>query len=71
MIQKQTKLYVGDNTMILKVSTIHLYGGFFCKQTQVANYVLVSIPDRRITRPFITKNIYLGIIVTQKKNIVD
>ena len=67
MVLKQTKLVVGDNTMISKVCVIHLYGGFFRKKTRVGNYVLVSIPERRVPRPFINKNIYLGIIVTQKQ----
>jgi large subunit ribosomal protein L14 len=67
MIQKYTKIFVGDNTMIYKVLVIHLYGGFYKKKSGVGNFILVAIPKRRVMYPFIVKNIYLGLIVTQKK----
>jgi len=67
MILKKTNLVVGDNTMISKVTVIHLYGGSFRKKARIGDYVLIAIPDRRVQRPFINKNLYLGIIVTQKQ----
>jgi large subunit ribosomal protein L14 len=33
----------------------------------VKQYVLISIPHRRVARQFVTKNIYLGIIAARKK----
>jgi ribosomal protein L14 len=68
MIQKGSFVYVGDNTGITWVKCIHLYGGFFKKYAYLAHYILVAIQKRRLLRKFIFKNIYLAIIITQKKN---
>jgi large subunit ribosomal protein L14 len=68
MIFKETFVYVGDNAGAEIVRVIHLYGGFKKKSSTISNYVLIAVQNRRVQRQFITKNIYLALIVTIKKN---
>jgi large subunit ribosomal protein L14 len=67
MIKKGSYLYVTDNTGALIVKCIHLYGGFSKKSSFMSEFVLIAIQKRKVLRQYITKNIYLALLVTQKK----
>ncbi len=70
MILRETMVYVGDNSGARRAKTIGFLGSFFKKQATVTNFIIVAIQQRRLKRRFITKNIYLAIVVTINRNIL-
>lgn len=67
MIQKGSFVFVADNTGARWVKCIHIYGGGLKKYAYLSQYILIAIQKRRLLRKFIIKNIYLAILITQKK----
>lgn len=65
MVFKESKIMAADNTGAGMVRIIHLYGGFFRKYISTGGYVLIAIQKRRLARQFVTKNLYLAVIITQ------
>lgn len=65
MLFKESRIIAADNTGAGLVRIIHLYGGCNRKSSQIGCYVLIAIQKRRLTRQFVTKNLYLAVIVTQ------
>ena len=65
MVFKESRIIAADNTGAGIVRIIHLYGGFFRKYISTGGYVLIAIQKRKLIRQFVTKNLYLAIIVTQ------
>jgi large subunit ribosomal protein L14 len=69
MILRETMVYVGDNSGARRAKIIGFLGSFFKKHATITNFVIVAIQQRRLKRRFITKNIYLALIITVNKNI--
>ena len=70
MIFRETFITVGDNSGARRAKTIGFLGSFFKKKAGLGDFILVAIQHRRLKRRFITKNIYLALIVTIKRNIL-
>ena len=68
MILHETVVKLGDNSGARRAKTIGFIGSFFPKKATIGNFIIVAIQHRRVKRRFITKNIYLAIIVAIKKN---
>ena len=67
MVQVESMLRVGDNCGVRFVKCIHLLGGSMKKNAKACDFVIIAVPFRRKTYKYITKNIYLGVIITCKK----
>lgn len=65
MVFKESKIMAADNTGAGMVRIIHLYGGFYRKYISTGGYVLIAIQKRRLARQFVTKNLYLAVMITQ------
>ncbi len=68
MISHETMVVVGDNSGARRAKHIGFLGSFFKKTATIGEFIVVAIQNRRLKRRFITKNIYLAIIVTVNKN---
>jgi large subunit ribosomal protein L14 len=69
MILKETMVNVGDNGGARRAKNIGFLGSFFKKKAVLGDFIVVAIQQRRLKRRFITKNIYLGVVVTINRNI--
>jgi large subunit ribosomal protein L14 len=65
MVFKESKIIAADNTGAGIVRIIHLYGGSRRKFISTGGYILIAIQKRRLARQFVTKNLYLAILITQ------
>jgi large subunit ribosomal protein L14 len=68
MILKETMVIVGDNSGARRAKHIGFIGCFFKKTARIGDFIIVAIQHRRLQRRFITKNIYLAVVVTSKFN---
>lgn len=62
-------VYVGDNSGARRAKQIGCLGSFKKTTVNIGDFVILAIQHRKLKRRFVTKNIYLAIIVTVKKNI--
>jgi large subunit ribosomal protein L14 len=69
MIGKEAILYICDNSGARRVKVIGFIGSFCKKQATIGDFVVVALRRRHKKRQFITKNIYLTVIVTTKRNL--
>jgi large subunit ribosomal protein L14 len=70
MILRETMVTIGDNSGARRAKTIGFLGSFFKKKATLSDFIVVAIQQRRLKRRFITKNIYLGLIVALNRNIL-
>jgi large subunit ribosomal protein L14 len=68
MILRESMVRVGDNSGARRAKNIGFLGSFFKKNATLGDFIVVAIQQRRLKRRFITKNIYLGLIVTINRN---
>jgi large subunit ribosomal protein L14 len=68
MIYRETMVFIGDNSGARRAKNIGFLGSFFKKTGTIGDFLVVAIQHRRLKRRFITKNLYLGLIVTINKN---
>jgi large subunit ribosomal protein L14 len=68
MILHETFVKLGDNSGARRAKTIGFLGSFFRKTATIGDFIIVAIQHRRLKRRFISKNIYLGIVVTINRN---
>lgn len=67
MLQVETKIKVSDNSGVRSVRCIHVLGGSKKTYAFACDFVVVAVQKRRRHRRFITKNIYVGLVVSCKK----
>lgn len=70
MILRETMVTIGDNSGARRAKTIGFLGNFFKKKATLSDFIVVAIQQRRLKRRFITKNIYLALIVALNRNIL-
>jgi ribosomal protein L14 len=64
---KESFIKLADNTGISYVKCIHSLGGASKRKAEVGSFVVVIIPQRRKQRKLLLKNMYIGLIIAQKK----
>lgn len=69
MILHETMVTIGDNSGARRAKNIGFLGSFFKKKATLGDFIVVAIQQRRLKRRFITKNIYLALVVTINRNI--
>ena len=65
---RETIVQIADNSGARRAKQIGFLGAFYKKNAQLGDLIIVAIPHRRRQRRFITKNIYLAVVVTKKQN---
>jgi len=68
-IQKESVVRIADNTGARTAKCIHVLGGSMKKNATSGDFIVVSIPNRRLKRRLITKNIYLALLVSVRQQL--
>ena len=69
MLKVESKILVGDNSGARIVKCIHILGSGNKRFGALGDFLIVAIPNRRVVRRLITKNLYLALIVLVNRNV--
>jgi len=69
MVQVESMLNVSDNSGARIVKCIRVLGGSNVRIGGVGSFLVVAVPSRRIQRRFISRNLYLAVVCSVKKNV--
>lgn len=65
MVYNETRIHIVDNSGILIVKCIRILRGLK-KCGRVGDFIIIVVPFRRRKRKYLTKNIYVALIVSQR-----